>query len=173
MNLDYERYKVPYICYNNFGLEKNNLDMEAYQVSNYLLKLSNNKGGRVTNIHELFNADDKYQSYLELLTWDILNGEGYIYQNKPSYQNVNTEYGLLPFFCSDVTIVENECTLITGSGFNEFCRVKLNGRDIDVTYQDSHNLLVHTVVRENDSLEIYRKGLYRTIGESIKIGGKK
>ena len=57
-------------------------------------------------------------------------------------------------------------------GGNESCQADLNGKTVFVEYVNDQQIRVDAKLKDGDVLEVYRKGLYRIIGNTLQITEK-
>lgn len=171
-NLDYNFYQVPYVCYNNMGLRKIDIDMDANRVGDYLLKLTKNNGGLISSFHDVYSKKEEYEQNLKLLEYDILSGKQYLYEENNPYTVQPMEYGLADMFFTEVKTASDGILVIDGGGFNESCQADLNGKTVSVEYVNDQQIRVDAKLKDGDVLEVYRKGLYRIIGNTLQITEK-
>lgn len=172
VNPDYNYYQVPYVCYNNMGLKKEDVDMDANRVGEYLLKLTKNNGGLISSFHDVYSKKEEYEQDLKLLEYDILSGKQYLYEEDNPYTVQPMEYGLEDMFFTEVKTASDGILVIAGGGFNESCQADLNGKAVSVEYVNEQQLRVDAKMKAGDMLEVYRKGLYRIIGNTLQITEK-
>lgn len=172
VNHDYNFYRVPYVCYNNMGLSKIDIDMDANRVGEYLLKLTKNNGGLISAFHDVYSKKEEYEQDLQLLEYDILSGKQYLYEGNNPYTVQQIKYGLEDMFFTEVKTADNGGLVIFGGGFNESCQADLNGKTVSLEYVNDQQIRVNARMKDGDVLEIYRKGLYRVIGNTLQITEK-
>lgn len=110
------QYQVPYICYNNMGLEEEDADMDANRVGEYLLKLTKNNGGLISSFHDIYSKKEEYEQNLKLLEYDILSGKQYLYEENNPYTVQPMEYGLEDMFFTEVKTASDGILVIDGGG---------------------------------------------------------
>lgn len=79
-------FQTTYATWNNFGLEKNDIDLYAYQILPYYLDQLGIHEGTLMTYHQARMAqgkttDPSYLHDLELLQYDLLYGKQYAYQD--------------------------------------------------------------------------------------------
>ena len=70
-------YQTTYVLWNNFGLDMEGGDLQAFQLSAYVLGQLNIHTGILTRFHQNFAPDcdeDDYLSFLRVLEYDMLYG---------------------------------------------------------------------------------------------------
>ena len=95
-------YQTQYVVWNNYNLQIENKDLQAYQLSAYLMKNLGMKGGVISKLHmSHFDKEDKedkeeYLSNLKLLEYDILYGNCQAYEGVNPYKITNMKMGYKP-----------------------------------------------------------------------------
>lgn len=163
---EYNKYTVPYIFYNNWNDERIYMDMPTYQVSSYLLELCGISGGIISNFHHKYKMRNDYDGDLELVQYDIISGKQYLYDKNNSYKKENTIYGLDSILINEVKS-EEDSSNIYGENFTPSCRAAVNGKAVTLEYINSEEITIDAILTSKDKLELYQKGLYRKIGESL------
>ena len=82
-------YQTTYVLWNNFGLDMQGGDLQAFQLSAYVLGQLNIHEGILTRFHQNFGPDcdeEDYLSFLRVLEYDMLYGDHNIYEGGSPYQ---------------------------------------------------------------------------------------
>lgn len=140
-------YQTQYVVWNNYNLQIENKDLQAYQLSAYLMKNLGMKGGVISKLHmSHFDKEDKedkeeYLSNLKLLEYDILYGNCQAYEGVNPYKITNMKMGYKPI---KVLNGENAYShiVIRGRNFTEFSQVEINGTVHKTIYNGPDELLV-------------------------------
>jgi len=137
-------YQTQYVVWNNYNLQIENKDLQAYQLSAYLMKNLGMKGGVISRLHmSHFDKEDKeeYLSNLKLLEYDILYGNCQAYEGVNPYKITNMKMGYKPI---KVLNGENAYShiVIRGRNFTEFSQVEINGTVHKTIYNGPDELLV-------------------------------
>lgn len=143
-------YQTQYVIWNNYNLQIENKDVQAYQLSAYLMKNLGMKGGVISRLHmSHFDKEDKedkedneeYLSNLKLLEYDILYGNCQAYEGVNPYKITNMKMGYKPI---KVLNGENAYShiVIRGRNFTEFSQVEINGTVHKTIYNGPDELLV-------------------------------
>ena len=88
-------FATEYVIWDNLGLDKNDVDLEAYQLTSKVLYDLGMDNGIVTKLHQsylfegensLYNDENKYLDALKSIEYDILAGNEYLYDyiSKPA-----------------------------------------------------------------------------------------
>ncbi len=91
------RYNTEYVIWSNFPMSKTKKDLEAYQLSAYVLKKLGISGGMINNYHQQFAEQmqkAEYERGLHEIQYDIISGNRYIYDGENPYQTTDLIMGL-------------------------------------------------------------------------------
>lgn len=138
-----QKYITPYFIYDNMGLEKNDMDIEAYELSTKILDLVNEQGGVINQFHRAYKDSEDYQERLECLQYDILHGKKYIYDKKNPYSKTTMKMGIRDITVEDVNIIDNTLE-VSGQGFNEYSCIYVNGKSLSTSYISENKLVAET-----------------------------
>lgn len=92
-------YETEYIIWDNINLEKNDLNLEAYQLTSRILNDLGINNGIVTKLHQnylfdiensIYNDEDAYLNILKSIEYAIFSGKKYLYNyiSKPIATNL-------------------------------------------------------------------------------------
>lgn len=137
-------YQTQYVIWNNYNLQIENKDIQAYQLSAYLMENLGMKGGVISKLHMAYldkEDDEEYLSNLKLLEYDILYGNCQAYDGVNPYKITNMKMGYKPI---KVLNAENAYShiVIRGRNFTEFSQVEINGTVHKTIYNGPDELLV-------------------------------
>lgn len=165
-------YQTEYVIWTNYELEKRERDLEAYQLSAYVMRLLGYQNGVLTKYHQLFEGKENYLEGLEMLEYDMLYGEQEVYDGKNPYLATELQMGTEPIQIFSVYPSEDEdCILVRGRNFTEYSTVMVNGKDVRQEFINSFQIKVYDVVlTEGDFVEVHQIGKDRQILSSV---GKK
>lgn len=162
-------FQTKYITWNNFGMEKKDLDLTSYQlVAEYLNRLGIHEG-TMTNYHQSMMAKNvaagsvDYMEPLEALQYDLLYGKRYAYNGQDLYPASDLEMGV-----SDVVIDRayfyNGKLHIYGDKFTKWSKVYVNGAKVSTTYESGQCLTVKaSAVKNGDVITVCQLGSSNTI----------
>ncbi len=85
-------YQTEYVVWNNIGLEMEDKDVEAFQLSSRILEHLNIDGGCINKFHQTYAGDDDYLDKMNILSYDILYGNMFAYD------------GINPYVATDMTL---------------------------------------------------------------------
>ncbi len=86
-------YLAPYLIYNNYSLEYTDIevDMLASELGVYLLELLEINSGIMNGIQRTYRDSEYYEDILELIQYDMLYGDEYVYKNvKKTEASINS-----------------------------------------------------------------------------------
>lgn len=127
-------YQTEYVIWDNIGLEKEDKDLYAYQLSANVLQKINNSDGTIMKYHQQCSENSNYLSGLKLLEYDMLYGDQESYQYEERiWEPTELEYG---FSENTIDSVKQLGLLlhIHGTGFNEYSVIYINGKKYDTNY---------------------------------------
>lgn len=132
-------YTTPYAIWNNLGLEKDSIDLKAYELSSYIIKNLNLPETILSNLHNSTIDEDLKEEYLHLIQYDSLYGKDYLNLDETITSNDSFTYGVnIPIINS---IEESDDSInIIGENFNVYSKVFVNDTAIDTTFIDNNTL---------------------------------
>jgi hypothetical protein len=81
-------YNTNYVIWDNIGLEEKDQNLPTYQLISEVFEQLDIHSGTVFNYHQERRESTDYLADLELLQYDILYGEQYVYDGEPPIQKV-------------------------------------------------------------------------------------
>ena len=141
-------YKTKYITWNNFGLEKKDKDLYAYQLMADIFNQVGIHDGTMTAYHQTQMNKTDHEAYLtgiEQLQYDILYGERYCYDgdiNKYPASDIvmGVEDVIITDISSHVDEEGNEWISVKGKNFTNWSRIYINGEKVATTYVSGEEL---------------------------------
>ena len=158
------KYQVPYLIYSNYGKVMEHPDLNSYQLSAYLLNELELDGGIISKFHQVFAGKENYQEYLELLQYDMLNGENYISQYLGKYKKVETQIGFDKRIINGVEKSDGKFA-IYGENFNQDSEVFVDGKKVSSEFVSPNILQCNYNLKDKCEITVRQKGLYRYLGE--------
>jgi len=168
-------YKTKYVTWNNFGLEKNDKDLYAYQLMADLFNQIGIHDGTMVAYHQTQWDNPNHQAYLdgiEQLQYDILYGERFCYDGDINkYPATDIVMGI-----DDVIITEmypytdpegTNYVVLKGEGFTKWSRVYVNGEKVGTTYVTGNEIMIKaSKIEDGDSVVVNQNGSKSTIFRS-------
>ncbi len=150
-------FQTEYIIWDNYNLPKKDKNLEAYQLSSYVMGQAGLYNGILTKYHQAFAEKENYQEGLKLLQYDMLYGDREVYNGEMPYQPSKLVMGTEPITVSGV-IVEEEAVRILGSHFTNYSHVQINGNEIEAEYISSQELKIGKELKDGDQIIVYQAG---------------
>ena len=155
-----DKYQTQYVIWDNFGMEKQDEDIHAYQLSANVLAQIGISEGNVMKFHQKRQqmSDADYLKNLKILEYDILYGNRDIYGAEPPYKQTDIKIGIDDITISDVYNYNND-VFIEGENYTDYSCVLINGKQ-HVCEKISDRLLKvkNAVVKESDVIVVVQKG---------------
>ena len=134
-------YNTNYVIWNNFGMQKLDKNLAAYQVSAELLHRIGIKSGTVFNYHQSRRKTKHYLEDLELLQYDILYGERYVYpDHKLPLAQGHMEMGFEDVTVTGIKRQPDDVYTIFGEGFTQNSSVYINKERKKTTFLNNTRL---------------------------------
>ena len=136
-------FQTEYVIWDNFGCEKKDKNLNAYQLSSRVLEFLGDDSGVLTKLHQNFSQEEYYQEWLKTLEYDMLYGEKYAWggRDKYPYVTTNLQMGIKEITVNEIEVKDNKLLSVIGQNYNEYSRIYINNKQIDTKFI-SHNKLV-------------------------------
>ena len=141
-------YQTKYITWNNFGMEKKDQDLTAYQlVSTYFDRLGIHGGtifdyNQTTTERGISGKSQEYLKNLQILQYDLLYGKRYAYHGVDMYPASDLVMGILPVKIDRVYDYDDRLH-IYGENFTPWSKVYVNGEKVNTTYESGQVLSIN------------------------------
>lgn len=147
-------FQTEYVIWNNMDLPNVNRDVEAYQLTSYVLNLLDMHEGTMIRFHQrhLDREDTDSQEYLDamqILEYDILYGEQEVYGGESPYKATRMEFGIAPVI-QRTTLHNGKEIVVLGENFNSFSKICVDGKPVETTYRRSDRLTAEGVELKGD-----------------------
>ena len=126
-------YKTQYIIWNNFGMEKQDKDINAYELTSDVLSRLDISVGMMNKYQQSHKSDKNYLANLEALSYDLLYGKQYIYGGKNPYEPTKLKMGVKDIRIDEVVKI-GENYYIKGQNFTEYSKISLDGEILKTVY---------------------------------------
>lgn len=163
-------YNTNYVIWDNIGLEKKDGNIAAYQIMAEVFDRLDIHSGTVFNYHQQRNATKNYLADLELLQYDIMYGEQYVYEKS----GAPITEGHMVMGVKDAEIKEVVSQLdgsysIYGSNFTKQSKVYINGEKQETKFLNNTRLdLEESELNEGDTVMVAQVGSSNTIFRTSK-----
>ena len=153
-------FQTQYVMWDNFGLEKKDENLAAYQMAAEVMDRAGIHEGTIFRYHQARRNTRNYQVDLETLQYDVLYGKKYSYDGGSPFQRTKMRMGLY-----DVTLdsMEEISTVdhtyrLKGTNFTPSSQVKLNGEWYDTVYVNPTTLMISgTEISDFDRVSVVQR----------------
>lgn len=129
-------FQTQYVMWDNFGLEKKDVNLAAYQMAAEVMDRVGIHEGTVFRYHQARRNTKNYQVDLETLQYDLLYGKRFSYQGENPYKRTKMRLGIYDTTLDGISLVSawDHTYRITGTNFTPSSQVKLNGEWYETVY---------------------------------------
>lgn len=155
-----DKFQTQYVIWSNFQMDKQNKDIQAYQLSAYVMERLGMSEGYIMKYHQSKKnlPEDEYLKNLKILEYDILYGKKEIYGGDTPYVATELKMGIDDIEITDVYNY-GDTVFIEGNHFNDYSCVLINGKEY-ATEKISDRLLrvKGAKVKKDDLVTVAQKG---------------
>ena len=152
-----DMYQTDYVIWTNYGIEYQDRDLASYQLAAYALLGAEVSTGHIFRLHQAMLTDGHldYSAELQLLEYDLLDGDCYAYAGENPFEPTDMQFGVLPITVSSVTRRGDGFTVF-GENFTEYSIVYLNGRKCKTAFDAETGSLTVSgkSISENDKIRV-------------------
>lgn len=168
-----DTFKTKYATWNNFGLEKKDADLAAYELlANTTNHLGIHEGTIFTYeqnaLEQGTTGTESYLNGLNQLQYDLLYGERYAYNGKDLYPASDLVMGV-----EDTSIVNiwasplSEYVTISGKNFTKWSKIYVNGKKVDTAFVSGSRLRMKAEdIKDGDVVVVNQMGSSNTVFRS-------
>ena len=172
-------YNTNYVIWDNIGLPKQDENIAAYQAMADVFDRLDIHSGTVFNYHQNRRKTKNYLSDLELLQYDMLYGEQYVYGGKDK-NPVKTGYmqmGILDVALTGIVQQVEDTYSLYGENFTKNSKVYINDDKQDATFLNNTRIdLKETKLKNGDKIKVCQVGsserIFRESAEYVYYDGK-
>lgn len=138
-------YQTEYIIWNNFGMPKEDEEIETYQLAPKVMKSLGMTAGVINKFHQEYKDDEEYLSGLQNLEYDILFGKQIAYGGVCPYDKTDLQMGIDEISITriePVTEEDKQYVDVIGENFTKSSRVLVNGDLKDTEFIDTNTLRI-------------------------------
>lgn len=159
-------YNTNYVIWDNIGLEKEDRNIPAYQIMADVFDRLDIHSGAVFNYHQQRRQTKNYLSDLELLQYDILYGNQYVYKESPITKG-HMMMGVKDVSLSNVVAHLSKGYSLYGENFTKSSRVYVNGEKQKSTFLNNTRIdLPETDLADGDVIVVSQVGSSNTVFRS-------
>lgn len=167
-------FNTNYVVWDNIGLEEKDRNLPTYQLMADVFETLGFHTGTVFNYHQTRRQTDDYLLDLELLQYDMLYGENYVYGGKENAITVdgNFQMGILDVRVTGIEQFGEDIYSIYGANMTANSKVYVNGEKQKTKfYNDTHIELREITLEHGDHVMVNQVGssnrVFRTGREYI------
>lgn len=128
-----DMYQTQYIIWDNFGMKKKDMDIETYRLNAEVMKRLGMSTGMVNKYHQNYNKSEDYMKNLEVLAYDMLYGDDYIYGGSSPFKPTDMKMGVKDIKIKEVVQI-GEDYYIKGENFTEFSKISIDDEVLKTVY---------------------------------------
>ena len=155
-----DKFQTQDVIWSNFQMDKQNKDIQAYQLSAYVMERLGMSEGYIMKYHQSKKnlPEDEYLKKLKILEYDILYGKKEIYGGDTPYVATELKMGIDDIEITDVYNY-GDTVFIEGNHFNDYSCALINGKEY-ATEKISDRLLrvKGAKVKKDDLVTVAQKG---------------
>ena len=169
-------YNTNYVIWDNIGLEKEDRNIPSYQIMADVFDRLGIHSGTVFNYHQERRQTKNYLADLEVLQYDILYGEQYVYDGEPPITEGHMVMGVRDVTLTDIVPHLEEGYSLYGENFTAYTRVYVNGEEQEKDFLNNTRIdLPSTELKDGDVIYTCQYGssdtLFRKSNEYIYQNG--
>lgn len=148
-------FQTEYVIWTNFLMEKQDKEIEAYQLTARVCELLGIEEGVMIQYHQHCQEETDYLEKMQLLMYDMLYGEMEVYEGKNPFEPTNLQMGIEEIRIENVYLKQTKLTkeepilYISGENFTEWSRVVINGEVMETIFLNTELLAVTELPKEN------------------------
>lgn len=133
--------QTEYVVWSNFGMEKQDKNLEAYQLLANVMGRIGYTDGVLTKLHQDAENNADYQKRLEMLEYDILYGDQYAYDGQLPFEPTQLRLGVEDILVTAVANIHDD-VYVSGKNFTVWSKVAVNGTTEEDTLFINENTLL-------------------------------
>ena len=154
-------FNTNYVIWDNIGLEKEDSTIATYQLMAEVFNKLGIHSGTVFNYHQTRRQTSNYLADLELLQYDILYGQRYVYGGKENAPTIDDSFqmGILDVSLTGVEEDPNGKFVLYGENMTANSKVYVNGERRGITFiNDTRVELNKYKLKEGDTIVVCQVG---------------
>ncbi len=135
------KFQTEYILWSNFKMKQVNRDLNAYQLTAYIMERLGYDNGILTKFHQKYVEQPDYQEELEMLQYDMLYGDRNVFEGENPYIEKTIQMGIYKIEITNVT-EKGEVLFIEGDHFTPWSVVYIDEEPKEPLFIDENTLIV-------------------------------
>lgn len=157
-------YNTNYVIWDNIGLEKKDRNIPAYQIMADVMDRIGIHAGTVFNYHQQRRKTKDYLADLEVLQYDILYGDQYVYDGKPPITKGHMEMGIRDVILENLTANFDGSYSLYGENFTKWSKVYINDEKQKSKFLNNTRIeLPESKLKDGDIITVSQVGSSNTI----------
>lgn len=157
-------YNTNYVIWDNIGLPKEDRNIPAYQIMADVLERLDIHSGTVFNYHQQRRQTKNYLADLELLQYDILYGDQYVYDGKLPITEGHMTMGVKDVTLKNVVPHLDKGYSLYGENFTKQSKVYINGEKQESKFLNNTRIdLSKAVLTDGDIITVKQMGSSNTL----------
>ncbi len=163
-------YNTNYVIWDNIGLEKQDGNIAAYQIMADVFERLDIHSGTVFNYHQERRQTKNYLADLELLQYDIMYGEQYVYEESGApITEGHMVMGVKDAHITDLVTQSDGTYSVYGDNFTKQSKVYINGEKQTTKFLNNTRLdLRESELNDGDTVMVAQVGSSNTIFRTSK-----
>lgn len=146
-------FESEYVIWSNFNIDIPDRDLNAWQLSAYVMDIAGFDNGLLTRLHQHFSDSSNYEGALQQLEYDMLYGEQSVYEDGFPYEPTELKMGVRDIGISSVRCGEKLLS-VYGTNFTSSSAVCINGTSCYTEFVSPTELLAMGRAREGDLISV-------------------
>ena len=152
-------YNTNYVIWDNIGLEKDDRNIPAYQIMADVFERLDIHSGTIFNYHQQRRQTKNYLADLELLQYDILFGEQYVYDDNPPITEGHMLMGVKDVTLTGIVGQLTSGYSLYGENFTKQSKIFVNGEKQSSTFLNNTRIdLSETELQDGDVIYVIQMG---------------
>lgn len=152
-------YNTNYVIWDNIGLEKDDRNIPAYQIMADVFERLDIHSGTIFNYHQQRRQTRDYLADLELLQYDILFGEQYVYDDNPPLTEGHMLMGVKDVTLTGIVGQLTSGYSLYGENFTKQSKIFVNGEKQSSTFLNNTRIdLSETELQDGDVIYVIQMG---------------
>ena len=141
-------FQTEYVIWSNFPMEKQDKDLQAYQLSARVSELLGIEEGVIIQYHQHYEEEADYLEKMQLLMYDMLYGEMEVYEGKNPFEPTQLQMGVQEISIENIYLKKSQLTedepmvYVSGQNFTEWSKVAINGEVMETIFLNTELLAV-------------------------------
>lgn len=170
-------YNTNYVIWDNIGLKKEDRNIPAYQIMADVFERLDIHSGTVFNYHQERRKTKNYLGDLELLQYDILYGEQYVYDGELPITEGHMMMGVKDVTLTSIVPYLEKGYSLYGENFTKSSKVYVNGTKQKSTFLNNTRIVLpETELVDGDVIHVSQVGssntIFRTTNDYIYQNGE-